>query len=558
MKLRIEKIGVIGPGIVGMPMAAMLAKAAMNQGILMDARVIVIQRNSKTSGWKVESINNGKSVIGGIEPTLDQIVSQTVSLGFLSASYAYTDIADADLILICVQTDKKGFEPDYEPMFEALTGLAEVLKKKPPEKTPLIVFESTLAPSSMLTLIRNHFSSFGLIEGQDILLGNSPNRVMPGRLVERIVTSDKLIGGITPGTSDRIKDIYSSIVTEGKLFTTNSMTAEVVKTLENAYRDVRIAFSTELVRYCDHENIDFYQVRDRVNLKLSQSDHATTDPNSVPTGGLLIPTIGVGGHCLPKDGILLWWRSIQRGEVTSKSMILNARIINDQSPAYTLQLFEKNYGNQQGKTVGLLGTAYRFNSEDTRNSPTLQLARLLLEKGYLVIMHDPHVKSDDQNLLKYRLEDYFSNDFQEVTRRSDYLIVCTAHTHYLDHLDLILDSGINGILDGCNCFASSDFQDATFSYFGIGKGTFSPTGEFIEFIYESFNIMEKGVGSEVYEICNFLNQNFAFDSYNQVDFKVVQELAASCSTGCLIADPQKVEKVPAYSGFQFGMLMSAV
>ena len=92
------------------------------------------------------------------------------------------------------------------------------------------------------------------------------------------------------------------------------MTAEIVKTLENAYRDVRIAFSAEVVRYCDEHNIDFYQVREKVNEMLFQTDLAKDKPNEVPSGGILIPTLGVGGHCLPKDGILLWWRKLESGE----------------------------------------------------------------------------------------------------------------------------------------------------------------------------------------------------------------------------------------------------
>ena len=120
----------------------------------------------------------------------------------------------------------------------------------------------------MDTLFREHFKKYGLEEGKDILLGNSPNRVMPGRLVERIRDSDKLAGGLHPETPKLIAKLYNHIVTNGEVFQTNSLTAEIVKTLENAYRDVRIAFSTEIVRYCDENNIDFYKVRDKVNSKL--------------------------------------------------------------------------------------------------------------------------------------------------------------------------------------------------------------------------------------------------------------------------------------------------
>src|SRR5664279_506072 len=333
---KIEKIGVIGPGIVGMPMAAMLANAKIKIGTDQPAKVVVVQRDSVNSGWKVDAINSGKSVIGGIEPELDEVTHAAVAAGTLSASSDFSVLSDADVILVSVQTDKNenGFEPDYGPMFGALEKLGEALKNKPTTKIPLVIFESTLAPTTMDTLFREHFKKYGLEEGKDILLGNSPNRVMPGRLVERIRESDKLAGGLHPETPKLISKLYKHIVTNGEVFETNSLTAEIVKTLENAYRDVRIAFSTEIVRYCDEQDIDFYKVRDKVNTMLAQSDKATTDPNIVPIGGILIPMLGVGGHCLPKDGILLWWRNIERGTDAKSSLILTSRIINDESPYY--------------------------------------------------------------------------------------------------------------------------------------------------------------------------------------------------------------------------------
>ncbi len=197
---KVKKIGVIGPGIVGMPMAAMLASARIKIGTDEPAKVIVIQRESVNSGWKVDAINSGRSVIGGIEPDLDEITHDAVKNGLLSASHDYSVLSDADVILVSVQTDKKGFEPDYGPMFGALEKLVEALKNKPADKVPLIIFESTLAPTTMDTLFRDYFKNHGLVEGKDILLGNSPNRVMPGRLVERISDSDKLAGGLHPET----------------------------------------------------------------------------------------------------------------------------------------------------------------------------------------------------------------------------------------------------------------------------------------------------------------------------------------------------------------------
>ena len=292
----IAKIVVVGPGIVGMPMAAMLANARIREGSDEPASVVVLQRDSKTSGWKVGAINSGHSPIGGVEPDLERIVAESVAAGVLRASHDYTEARDADIVLVCVQTDKTGLAPDYGPLLESLEALAPALGARPAGNVPLIVFESTLAPSSMATVVRELFASHGLVEGRDLLLGNSPNRVMPGRLVERVASSDKVVAGLHPLTPKLIQRLYARIVTGGTLHATNSMTAEVVKTLENAYRDVRIAFAAEIVRWCDANDIDFYAVREAVNRRLAQTDAASADPTAVPSGGVLVPTVGVGGQ----------------------------------------------------------------------------------------------------------------------------------------------------------------------------------------------------------------------------------------------------------------------
>ena len=558
---KIEKIGVIGPGIVGMPMAAMLANAKIKIGSDQPAKVVVVQRASKNSGWKVDSINNGKSVIGGIEPELDDITSEAVKAGNLSASSDFSVLSDADVILVSIQTDKKenGFEPDYGPMLGGLEKLGEALRNKPASKIPLVIIESTLAPTTMDTLFREHFKKYGLEEGKDILLGNSPNRVMPGRLVERIRESDKLAGGLHPETPKLISKLYKHIVTKGKVFQTNSLTAEIVKTLENAYRDVRIAFSTEVVRYCDENNIDFYKVRDKVNNMLSQSDKATSDPNAVPSGGLLIPMLGVGGHCLPKDGILLWWRNTQKGNDTSKSLILESRLINDESPSYTFNQAEKVFGNLHDKKIALLGVAYRFNSEDTRNSPTLTLANYLRDNKVSYIMHDPYVKGDDQNLEKYNQQNNFTNDLDKALQFADYIFICTAHKEYIDSFEKITSGeNVQGVMDASNIYHKKQFSNKpSIKYSGIGRGTEEPKSDFIDFVYESFRAMEKGLGRELLGLINFYNENYAYDEYNKVKFEDVQRLAKTCSTGCEIADAEKVEKIPGYNGFSSKLVKKA-
>ncbi len=206
------------------------------------------------------------------------------------------------MILICVQTDREGYGPSYGPLFEAIGELAKALRARPQGNIPLVIFESTLAPSSMRTVVRERFDDLGLVEGRDLLLGNSPNRVMPGRLVERVVTSDKLVAGLHPRDPSADLSALLPYCDGGTLHQTNSLTAEVVKTLENAYRDVRIAYAAEIARYCDEQDVDYYRLRDEVNSRLAQTDAASHDPNAVPAVGLSFPPSGSGAIAFPRMG----------------------------------------------------------------------------------------------------------------------------------------------------------------------------------------------------------------------------------------------------------------
>jgi UDP-N-acetyl-D-mannosaminuronic acid dehydrogenase len=546
---QVKKIAVVGPGIVGMPMAALLAHARIREGGTEPAKVLVIQRNSPTSGWKVDAINAGKSPIGGVEPALDAIVAESVKEGLLSASYSYDDLADADVILICTQTDKNGFAPEYGPLFEALDGIAAALQKKPAGNVPVVVFESTLAPSSMLTVVRPLFAKYGLEDGRDILLGNSPNRVMPGRLVERVARADKLAGGLHPGTPELIARLYSRIVTGGIVYRTNSLTAEIVKTLENAYRDVRIAYAAEVARYCDANDIDFFALRDQVNAKVARGDDASADPRAVPSGALLVPTVGVGGHCLPKDGILLWWRAIEAKEDTSKSLILASRTINDESPAATLALAERRFGSLEGRRVALLGVAYRFDSEDTRNSPTLVLAQALLDRGADVVLHDPYVHARDQNLAKTKLTSRFTADLGAALEDANVVFLCTAHGFYQQHREMIAAAPAAGIVDACNLFDSATLNGLRDRYTGIGRGRKAPSAALVEVAVAGFRAGEMGVANELAALIDYLNERYATDAFNRATLDEVRRLAATCTTGCDIAQPGVVAVLPVVDGF---------
>jgi UDP-N-acetyl-D-mannosaminuronic acid dehydrogenase len=352
--------------------------------------------------------------------------------------------------------------------------------------------------------------------------------------------------------------LYSRIVTRGRVHRTNSLTAEVVKTLENAYRDVRIAYASEVARHCDANDVDYFQLREVVNARLAQSDEASHDPNAVPSGGLLVPSVGVGGHCLPKDGILLWWRGLESGLDASRSLILEARRINDESPAETLRLIKRRHGSVQGRTIALLGAAYRFNSEDTRNSPTLVLAQLLEQEGARVSIHDPYVKPDDQNLKRTGLTARFTNDLRAALADAEVLVFCVAHRDYIDAASILpLASLAVGIVDGCNLLPRPQDRPPV-GYSGIGRGRSAPSLELTDAVLTGFRAVERGVANELERLIQFLNQAYAGTPFERVRFPEVQRMAATCGTGCRIVEPGAIEPMPSAPGFASRLVARAL
>ena len=274
----VREIAVVGPGVVGLPMAALLASAELWSPDGTPTRVTVVQRPSTSSGWKVGAINAGRSPIGALEPAIDELVAQGAGSGRLRATTQIGDVRDADVVLVCVQTERKGTSPDYSHLLEALHGVATALRQRTAASVPLVVIESTLAPTTLQTVVRPLFAQHGLEEGRDVLLAHSPSRLTRGGIVERIASSDKLIGALTPETGPRLAAVYARIVTRGTLHCTNATTAEIVKTLENASRDVRLAYAAEVARYCDAQDVDFFALHRQVNARLTAESGRSAAP----------------------------------------------------------------------------------------------------------------------------------------------------------------------------------------------------------------------------------------------------------------------------------------
>lgn len=557
----VREIAVIGPGVMGMPMAALLANAELWAPDGAPTRVVVVQRPSTASSWKVGAINAGRSPIGGPEPALDSLVAQGAGSGRLRATTSYHDVKDAELILVCVLTDRRGTAPDYVLLLEALHGVASALRHRAASEPAVVVIESTLAPSTMLTTVRALFAEHGLEEGKQVRLANSPTRVMPGRLVERVGSSDKLIGALSAETTELVARVYGRIVEGGTLHRTNSMTAEVVKTLESAYRDVRIAYAAEVVRYCDARGIDFFALRRLVNHRLGREGGRERQAAGAGVGGgMLVPTVGVGGHCLPMDGIHLWWRAREQGVNPARSLLLEARRINDEAPAEVGGLVERFSGPVRDRDVALLGVAYRFDSEDARNSPTLVLARLLAERGARVSLHDPHVGAADQNLRHAGMTRHYHRDLADALATAEVVVVCVAHREYLDGGERWLPHAqrLRTVIDCCNAYRASEMATTVVRYSGLGRGIGKPSGALVEAVAAGFHAVARGVANEVRMLTDLLNAGHAVQPFDRIDFDEVRRLAALCGTGCDIVEPGPVEPLATFDGFRSRLVACAV
>ena len=391
---REAKLAVIGLGYVGLPVAALFAKAGF------DVLGVEIKQE------RVDKINAGLSPIEGEEPGLAQLLAEQVAQGRLHAAADYETLRDRDVILIDVETPVDDQHiPRYEALRAALTQLAPVLKRG-----ALVIVESTIAPRTMDAVVRPLLEEgSGMRVNRDFYLGNCPERVMPGRLLTNLSSLSRVVGGGTPETAQAMIALYRLIV-QADLDAADWITAELVKTVENAYRDVQIAFANEVGLICEALGGDVWTVRELVNKSPQRHMH--------------LPGAGVGGHCIPKDPWLLA-HGIQGMDVPLR-MVPTARAINDGMPAHMVDLLSKALVQAgvslAGARVLVLGYAYLENSDDTRNSPSAVLVRLLEALGADVRIHDPYVEG-------------MQGDVVEAAQDADAVVLMVRHQAY-NALDL--------------------------------------------------------------------------------------------------------------------------
>jgi UDP-N-acetyl-D-glucosamine dehydrogenase len=381
------KIGIVGLGYVGLPLAVAFAEAG-HEVVGLDAD----QR-------KVEGLNAGRSHVEDVpEATLAPLGER------LRATANQADLASCEAIVICVPTPLTGSrEPDLTYLVESATALSQVLQ---PEQ--LVVLESTTYPGTTRERLLPILEESGLRAGSDFHLAFSPERIDPGRTDYTVRTMPKLLGGLTGACAERARELYALICDE-VIVLSSPEAAELSKLLENIFRSVNIALVNELAQLCDRLDIDVWEVVDAAATK--------------PFGFMRFePGPGMGGHCLPVDPFYLAFKA--REHDFYPEFVELAGKVNQTQPAFCVERIERAL-NDAGKPVNgsrilILGVSYKAGVGDTRESPALKIARLLRDLGGEVSYHDPHVPELPEL-------DLSSVELQEALSTCDVAAIVTAH-----------------------------------------------------------------------------------------------------------------------------------
>jgi UDP-N-acetyl-D-mannosaminuronic acid dehydrogenase len=426
---RSAKVCVVGLGYVGLTVSCALARVGF--------RVIGID----TDAAKVTAVKSGRYPLDGSEPELPTLLAEQVRGGRLVATDDYLACARADVIVIVVQTpvDPVTRSPALTALHDAVQSVGRYLKPG-----TLVLVESTVPPGTMRgEVVPMLEQASGLSAVGDFFAGCCPERVMPGKLLANLGTCSRVMGGLTP-QAGRVGAAFYHTLTTGDVDVTDCLTAEMVKTAENAYRDVQIAFANEVALLCEDYGADVYQVRTLVNKSPHRDMH--------------LPGAGVGGHCIPKDP---WLLVANAASSTPIRLIPAARAVNDSMPRHVGELtrgvLAEHGRDLAAARIVLLGYAYLENSDDVRNSPTADLVDWLHVQAASVVVHDPHVPG-----LQCELTD--------AARGADCLVLMVGHNAYRD-LDLGRLAALmrtRTLVDGRHLFRSSSAAAAGLSYRCIG------------------------------------------------------------------------------------------
>ncbi len=431
--MKFNKICVLGLGYIGLPTASTFAANRVN--------VIGVDINPQI----VETLRNGGIHIH--EPGLRTVVEAALKSGNLSIA---TKPEPADAFIIAVPTPfhenkfgeyngQKYKLADMRAVTSATEAIIPVL-----QKGNLVVLESTSPPRTTIELVAPILARSGLQAGRDFHLAYSPERVLPGQILRELVENARVIGGVTPESAQAGADLYSIFV-KGEIVQTDATTAEMVKLMENTYRDVNIAIANEFSRLADKFGVDVWE--------------AISLANRHPRVKILSPGPGVGGHCISVDP---WFFVETAPELTP--LIYHSRRVNDSQPHYVVELIKRAVGNLKGKKIAALGLAYKPDVDDLRESPASEVVHLLQSEGALVKAWEPF--KPDANLPNINMASSLDNALQD----ADAIALLVKHTEFvnLKPSEIASKTKARIIVDAVNGLKARDWQAAGFQVTRLG------------------------------------------------------------------------------------------
>jgi UDP-N-acetyl-D-mannosaminuronic acid dehydrogenase len=422
--LKFRKICVVGLGYIGLPTACTFADHGLE--------VVGVDNNPEI----IEGLRQGR--IHLYEPGLEKLALQALSSGKLQVS---NQPKPADAFIIAVPTPfKEGKKADMSFVQSACESIVPCL-----QKGNLVVLESTSPPRTTVDLALPILEGSGLIAGRDFLLAYSPERVLPGRILEELVENARVIGGIDPASALAGSELYGVFV-KGRIIQTDATTAEMVKLMENTYRDVNIAVANEFSRLAERFGVDIWEAVSIANLH--------------PRVKILSPGPGVGGHCISVDP---WFLVESAPDLTP--LIRTAREVNDSQPEFVVKEVQKILGSMDGKTIAAFGLAYKPDVDDFRESPAVECVHLLQKGGAKVKVFEPFYRN---NMNGFDVRPLMADAVQG----ADLLLLLVNHSQFkhLDPVELTRLTAARIVLDTVNGWDDAAWEGAGFKVHKLGSG----------------------------------------------------------------------------------------
>ena len=403
---RTAKLGVVGLGYVGLPLAVEKSKAGYSV-IGFD-----IQEN------KVKMVNDGLNYIGDI---VDSDLEEIIKSGRLKATNDFSFVKEVDTVCICVPTPLDKYkQPDLSYVVESTKNVSKYI-----HKGMLIVLESTTYPGTTEEIVKPILEESGLKCGEDFFLAFSPERVDPGNKDFNTKNTPKVVGGCTNNCTEVAAILYRSVLEGDVMEVSSPAVAEMEKILENTFRNINIALANEMAILCKRMGIDVWEVIDAAKTK--------------PYGFMpFYPGPGLGGHCIPLDPFYLEWKAKEYDYHTK--LIETSGIINDCMPEFVVENAMKLLNSEKkamnGSKVLLLGVAYKNDIDDIRESPALKVIEYLEKNGANVSYNDPFVK-----VFMHNGKRYSSVLLDEAIKENDIVIIITGHSCY-DYEKIVKEASI--------------------------------------------------------------------------------------------------------------------